>query len=265
MSQPADILQKILQRKSEEIAERQLAQSIQDLESLAASASPVRGFINAMQERIAAGDPAVIAEIKKASPSKGLLRDPFDPVAIAQSYEANGAACLSVLTDEDFFQGSEVYLQRARSACLLPVIRKDFLIDEYQVVEARAMGADCVLLIASALDDQRLKALYQLAQSLEMDVLVEVHNAAEMERAILLDARLIGVNNRNLRNFEVSLNTTLDLIEQVPVDTVLVTESGIHSREDVDTMRSNHVHAFLVGEAFMRADDPGAALKALFY
>ncbi|MGM0563122.1 MAG: indole-3-glycerol phosphate synthase TrpC [Pseudomonadota bacterium] len=265
MTDSSNILDDILKRKVEEVKERKGVMGMEELEHRAESASPVRGFLQALQETMEEGDPAVIAEVKKASPSRGLLREHFDPVAIAQSYEQGGAACLSVLTDEHFFQGSEVYLQRARSACLLPVIRKDFIIDPYQVYEARAMGADCVLLIAAALDDGQLKSLYELARSLGMDVLVEVHDAAELERAIMLDARLIGVNNRNLRTFEVSLETTLNLLEDVPMDTVLVTESGIHSRDDVQRMRENGVHAFLVGEAFMRAEDPGEALRELFF
>jgi indole-3-glycerol phosphate synthase len=264
MSSTPDILKKILARKQEEIAERSHTVSLAELRERAACSSPTRGFLAAMQEKIQQGEAAVIAEIKKASPSKGLLRENFQPVEIAQSYEQGGAACLSVLTDADFFQGSEVYLQRARSACLLPVIRKDFIVDEYQVAEARAIGADCILLIASALDDVQMQELHAHSLELGMDVLVEVHDADELERAILLDANMIGVNNRNLRTFETSLQTTLDLLPQVPMGTLLVTESGIHLPEDVALMRENNVNAFLVGEAFMRAQDPGEKLREMF-
>ncbi|CAG0910822.1 unnamed protein product [Cyprideis torosa] len=218
-----------------------------------------------MLAKIAAGESAVIAEVKKASPSKGLLRDPFQPAEIAASYEAGGAACLSVLTDRDFFQGSEEYLQQARAACNLPVIRKDFIIDPYQVYEARTIGADCILLIAAALDDTQLRELADLAHELGMDVLLEVHDSEEMARAVASGLKMIGVNNRNLRTFETSLQTTLDLQVQVPEGSLLVTESGIHTAADVALMREAGINAFLVGEAFMRAADPGAALKALFY
>lgn len=264
MSNTPDILKKILARKQEEIAERSQVVSLAELRERAERSSPPRGFLEAMQEKIQQGEAAVIAEIKKASPSKGVLREDFQPVEIAQSYEQGGAACLSVLTDADFFQGSEIYLQRARAACLLPVIRKDFIVDEYQVVEARAIGGDCILLIASALDDVQMQELHSQALELGMDVLVEVHDADELERAILLDANMIGVNNRNLRTFETSLQTTLDLLPQVPLGTLLVTESGIHLPEDVALMRENNVNAFLVGEAFMRAEEPGEKLRELF-
>jgi indole-3-glycerol phosphate synthase len=213
---------------------------------------------------VAARQPAVIAEVKKASPSKGVLREHFVPADIARSYEAGGAACLSVLTDERFFQGSAAFLQQARAACGLPVLRKDFLIDTYQVVEARAMGADCILLIAACLDDGLMSELEACAFELGMDVLVEVHDGAELDRALRLKTPLLGVNNRNLRTFEVSLDTTLDLLERIPDDRLLVTESGILARADVQRMRSADVHAFLVGEAFMRAEDPGQALRDLF-
>ena len=264
MSNTPDILKKILARKQEEINERRQTVSLAELYERAERSSPPRGFLKAMQEKIQQGEAAVIAEVKKASPSKGVLREDFQPVEIAQSYEQGGAACLSVLTDADFFQGSEIYLQRARAACLLPVIRKDFIVDEYQVAEARAIGADCILLIASALDDVQMQELHAQSLALGMDVLVEVHDAEELERAILLDANMIGVNNRNLRTFDTSLQTTLDLLPQIPLGTLLVTESGIHLPEDVALMRENNVNAFLVGEAFMRAQEPGEKLRELF-
>jgi indole-3-glycerol phosphate synthase len=223
-----------------------------------------RGFVEAMQAKIDAGGSAVIAEIKKASPSKGVLREDFRPAEIARSYAQGGAACLSVLTDIDFFQGADAYLQQARAACELPVIRKDFIVDPYQVVEARAIGADCILLIAACLDDARLTGLNDLAHELGMDVLIEVHDGEELERALNTDNRLIGINNRNLRTFEVSLGTTLDLLQRVPQGRLVVTESGILAPDNVKRMRSHGVHAFLVGEAFMRADDPGARLAELF-
>jgi indole-3-glycerol phosphate synthase len=217
-----------------------------------------------LQAKVAAGQPAVIAEVKKASPSKGVLREHFVPADIARSYEAGGAACLSVLTDVQFFQGSTAYLQQARAACSLPVLRKDFIIDPYQVVEARAMGADCILLIAACLDDAQMAELEACALELGLDVLVEVHDAPELERALRLKTPLVGVNNRNLRTFEVSLDTTLELRDRIPVGRLLVTESGILGREDVRRMRAAGVHAFLVGEAFMRAPEPGVALQGLF-
>ena len=258
-----DILVKILQRKHEEILERSKVNSLESLIEKAKDADAVRGFIKAIENKIANNKSAVIAEIKKASPSKGILRENFLPAEIAQSYEQGGAACLSVLTDVDYFQGSEAYLVAARAACALPVIRKDFIVDPYQVYEARAMSADCILLIVSALDDKNLNSLLALAHQLSMDVLVEVHDAVEMQRALKTDARLIGINNRNLRTFETSLDTTLDMLD-VPEDRILVTESGIHTVEDVELMRKNNVNAFLVGEAFMRAESPGEKLHALF-
>jgi indole-3-glycerol phosphate synthase len=232
--------------------------------ALADIADPPRGFVAALRGRIGQGEAAVIAEIKKASPSKGLLRPDFDPAAIARSYAANGAACLSVLTDVDFFQGADAYLRQARAACPLPVLRKDFVIDPYQVYEARALDADCILLIVAALDDAELSALHRLALTLGMDALVEVHDGEELERALDLDAAMIGINNRDLRSFETRLETTLDLRASVPAGVLLVTESGILASEDVARMRAADVHAFLVGEAFMRAEDPGAALTRLF-
>ncbi len=264
MSNTPDILQKILKRKAEEVSEAAAKESLQDVSKRAESALPVRGFIQSIEDKIAAGQSGVIAEIKKASPSKGVIREHFVPADIARSYEKAGAACLSILTDRDFFQGAPEYLMQAREAVSLPVIRKDFIIDPYQVYEARAMNADCILLIVSALGDAMLNELLGLAHHLEMDVLMEVHDREEMERAIESGARLIGVNNRSLRTFEVSLQTTLDMLDMLPEDRILVTESGIHVPEDVKLMRDHNVHAFLVGEAFMRADDPGEKLRELF-
>ena len=259
-----DVLQRILARKQQEVAERSARVPLPELQARAADASPPRGFAAAIEAKVAAGQAAVIAEVKKASPSKGVIRADFDPAAIARSYEAGGAACLSVLTDVDFFQGADAYLKEARAACALPVIRKDFMIDPYQIVEARAIGADCILLIVSALDDARLSEFAFIAAELGMDVLVEVHDLDELERALPVPARLLGINNRNLHTFEVSLQTTLDLQPMVPADRVLVTESGILAAADVALMRAAGVHAFLVGEAFMRQPEPGTALRELF-
>ena len=259
------ILDTILARKREEVAARRERTSLFELKARAASAPPLRGFADAVAAKIAAGQAAVIAEVKKASPSKGVIRADFDPAAIARSYAAGGAACLSVLTDVDFFQGSDAFLQQARAACSLPVLRKDFVIDPYQVYEARALGADCILLIVAALGDDQLAELSGLALELGMDVLVEVHDLDELERALPIPARLLGINNRNLKTFEVSLQTTLELKVAVPADRVLVTESGILARADVALMRDNAIHAFLVGEAFMRAVEPGEALRQLFF
>ena len=264
MASTPDILQKILQRKREEITERSAKLSLQDLTALAQDADAPRGFIAAIENKIAEGGAAVIAEIKKASPSKGLLRENFVPADIATSYASHGAACLSVLTDADYFQGSEAYLQQARAACELPVIRKDFIIDPYQVAEARAINADCILLIVAALDDETLQSLLAQAHELGMDVLMEVHDREEMQRALNTGARLIGINNRNLRTFDTTLDTTLGMLDMVPDDRILVTESGIHTPADVKRMRDNQVHAFLVGEAFMRAEEPGEKLAELF-
>lgn len=264
MTDTPDILKKILARKQQEIAERSARVPLAKLQELAENALPVRGFFEAMQAKIAAGRSAVIAEVKKASPSKGLLRADFHPADIAKSYQAGGAACLSVLTDQDFFQGHEDYLQQARAACDLPVIRKDFIIDPYQVFEARTINADCILLIVAALDDGQLEDLSQLALQLDMDVLVEVHDADELQRAMVLNLPLIGINNRDLRTFDTRLETTLDLLKQIPDETMVVTESGIHTPADVALMHEHGVNAFLVGEAFMRADDPGQALSQLF-
>jgi indole-3-glycerol phosphate synthase len=264
MSDTPDILKKIVKRKHEEIAARLKISSLEALKDQISSSSASRGFANAIASKIEAGQAGVIAEIKKASPSKGVLREDFRPAEIALSYQQGGAACLSILTDIDFFQGSDEYLRQARAACQLPVIRKDFIIDPYQVYEARAIEADCILLIAACLDDDQLNSLNSLAHELGMDVLIEVHDEAELKRALATDNRLIGINNRNLRSFEVSLDTTLSLLEQIPSERIVVTESGILEREDVTRMRSHQVNAFLVGEAFMRADDPGGRLKALF-
>ncbi|HSH30333.1 MAG TPA: indole-3-glycerol phosphate synthase TrpC [Thiohalobacter sp.] len=259
-----DILTRILARKAEEVAERRQRRPLAELEAGLACAPAVRGFAAALEARIRAGRAAVIAEIKKASPSRGVLRADFDPAAIAASYARHGAACLSVLTDIDFFQGADDYLQQARTGCPLPVLRKDFMLDPYQVVEARAIGADCILLIVAALEDARMQELAAQAQALGMDVLVEVHDAAELERALNLPCRLIGINNRDLRSFDVNLGTTLELLSGIPGDRLVVTESGIHTPADVARLREHGVHAFLVGEAFMRAQEPGEKLAELF-
>ncbi|XUO89183.1 indole-3-glycerol phosphate synthase TrpC [Halomonas sp. KM072] len=259
------ILTRILARKDQEVAEREQAVSEQDLLALAGQQSAPRGFIEALNQRIQAGDPAVIAEVKKASPSKGVMREKFHPADIARSYAQGGAACLSVLTDADFFQGHEDYLIAARDACELPVIRKDFITHGYQVTEARAIGADCILLIVAALDDAKLRDLHQQANAMGMDVLVEVHDADELERALALNLKLVGINNRNLHTFDTSLDTTLDLLTRIPDSVTVITESGIHTRDDVERMRDHDVNGFLVGEAFMREEDPGLALKRLFF
>ena len=260
----ADILNRILARKQQEIAARRQATSIDELQQRAREASIPRGFVAALKRRVERGDAAVIAEIKKASPSKGVIREAFDVVEIAKSYAAGGASCLSVLTDHDFFQGHEDFLVAAREVCELPVIRKDFIVDSYQVIESRAIAADCILLIVAALDDESLANLHQQARSLGMDVLVEVHDRDELERALRLDLELVGINNRDLRTFDTSLDTTIDLLELVPDDCLVVTESGIHTRDDIALMRKHDVHAFLVGEAFMRVPDPGSELRELF-
>jgi indole-3-glycerol phosphate synthase len=259
-----DILNQILQRKTEEIQERSQRVPLNELLRRAEGQDAPRGFVESMRKRIAAGDPAIIAEIKKASPSKGVIRPDFHPAAIAKSYEKHGAACLSVLTDSDFFQGCERYLEEARAATRLPVIRKDFIIDPYQVAEARAIGADCILLIVAALEDAQMKRLAILAADLGMDVLVEVHDRPELERALKLDLTLVGINNRNLRTFDVTLDTTLGLLELIPEGRIVVTESGILAPEDVTLMRGHEVHAFLVGESFMRAENPGEKLSEFF-
>ena len=258
------ILKKILARKHEEIAERSAQVTIPQLIEKAKTASAPRGFAAAIAAKIAAGQSGVIAEIKKASPSKGVIRQDFDPAAIAQSYENGGACCLSVLTDVDFFQGADEYLEMARSASSLPVIRKDFIIDEYQIYEARAMGADCILLIVSALSEQQLNQLHKVARSLGMDVLIEVHDGAELDIALKLDNPMVGINNRNLHSFEVSLENTYQLLNKIPADKIVITESGIHSPADVAAMRQHNVNAFLVGEAFMRSEEPGERLAEMF-
>lgn len=264
MTQTPTVLRKIIARKWEEIRERQAQVSIAQLIERAQMQPAARGFVRALESKIAKGDAGVIAEIKKASPSKGVIREDFDPVAIAKSYEAGGAACLSVLTDKDFFQGSEDYLIAARAACNLPVIRKDFLVDDYQIYEARAIGADCVLLIVAGLEKAQLHHLNALAISLGMDVLVEVHDAQELEIALELPNRLIGINNRNLHTFDLTLDTTFGLLDRIGDDRLIVTESGILAPADVSEMRARNVNAFLVGEAFMRAPEPGQALAEFF-
>ncbi|HEV2220927.1 MAG TPA: indole-3-glycerol phosphate synthase TrpC [Casimicrobiaceae bacterium] len=259
-----DILARIITTKAEEVISAQVDRPFANVDAQARAAAAPRGFAAAIRSRVAAGRPAVIAEIKRASPSKGVLREDFDPAAIAASYERAGAACLSVLTDRPFFQGAPEYLVQARAACSLPALRKEFIIDEYQVAESRALGADAILLIVAALDDARLAALEACARDYALDVLVEVHDAAELDRALKLATPLIGVNNRNLRSFGVSLHTTIELLPRIPADRIVVTESGILAQRDVAQMRRHGVGAFLVGEAFMRSPDPGAALTALF-
>lgn len=259
------ILKKIVARKHQEVIERSQTHPMQMLIKQAEHADVPRGFAQALFDRVEQGQPAVIAEIKKASPSKGILRDDFIPAEIAQRYESAGAACLSVLTDQDFFQGHEAFLQQARAACDLPVIRKDFIVDPYQIYEARAIDADAILLIAACLDDRALHEFSLLAHELGMDVLIEVHNADELTRALRIPNRLIGINNRDLHSFAVNLQHTWDLLPLIPEDRLVITESGIITRDDVEAMQARKVHAFLVGEAFMRAEDPGQALQAMFF
>ncbi len=264
MAETPDILKRILARKIEEIDERNRAVDLRELSRRVEDADSPRGFLAGLYRKIDAGLPAVIAEVKKASPSRGVLREDFDPALIAPSYERGGAACLSVLTDVDFFKGADSYLQQARASCSLPVLRKDFIIDPYQIYEARVLGADCVLLIVAALGDVMLRELLQLTTHLGMDAMVEVHDREELDRALLMPATLIGINNRDLRSFETSLEVTLGLLELIPDDRLVVTESGIHTRADVGLMRSRGVNAFLVGEAFMRTPEPGDKLMELF-
>jgi indole-3-glycerol phosphate synthase len=260
----SDILNTILNRKHEEVRAARAERPLEAVRIDAEARRDPRDFIGALRARHAQGRPAVIAEVKKASPSKGVIRPDFDPAAIAERYAAHGAACLSVLTDRDFFQGEPRYLAAARAACTLPVLRKDFMVDEYQIYEARAMGADCILLIAAALDDARLTDFHAQANTLGMAVLVEVHDAGELERALRLATPLIGINNRNLRTFDVDLQTTLDLLPAIDDKRIVIAESGIQTRNDVARMRQHHVETFLVGEAFMREADPGLALARLF-
>jgi indole-3-glycerol phosphate synthase len=258
------ILRRILARKAEEVKERRAKVSLAALESQIREQGAARGFTAAVASTVSSARPAVIAEVKKASPSKGVIRENFQPAAIANSYRAGGATCLSVLTDIDFFQGADEYLQQARANCDLPVLRKDFTVDPYQVVEARAIGADAILLIVAALADEQMRELADTAGEVGLDVLVEVHDRAELERALELETQLIGINNRDLHSFEMRLATTLDLLPHIPGERVVVTESGIHNPADVALMRKHGVHAFLVGEAFMRAPDPGEKLRELF-
>lgn len=258
------ILKKIILRKLEEIQDGCDKIPLREMKRRALLAPETRSFVGALLAKLDAGQSAVIAEIKKASPSKGVLREPFDPVEIAKSYAANGAACLSVLTDKDFFQGSNEYLQQVREAVDLPIIRKDFIVDDYQVYEARAIGADCILLIAAAIGDAQMSELTEVALTLDMDVLIEVHNKEELERALQLPLPMIGINNRDLHSFEVSLDTTIEMLDLIPEDRIVITESGILTKGDVARMRACHVDAFLVGEAFMRAENPGEKLAELF-
>jgi indole-3-glycerol phosphate synthase len=265
MSVPT-VLENILARKAVEVAERRATISLAEVERQAGAADATRGFAQALIAQAKNKQPAIIAEVKKASPSKGVIREHFVPADIARSYEKGGATCLSVLTDIDYFQGADAYLLQARAACQLPVIRKDFMIDPYQVIEARALGADCILLIVSALQDSQMAELAAVAESVGLDVLVEVHDGDELERALkTLDTPLVGVNNRNLHTFEVNLETTLDLLPRIPRDRLVITESGILNRADVELMEINEVYSFLVGEAFMRAEHPGQELQRLFF
>lgn len=259
------VLKKIIARKFEEVAERSRNRSLEEVRATLAEASKPRGFASAMHAQVALQRPAVIAEVKKASPSKGVIRENFEPAAIARSYQEGGATCLSVLTDVDFFQGADAYLVAARNACSLPVLRKDFTVDPYQVYEARALGADCILLIAAALEQSLMVELHDLALEIGLDVLVEVHDGAELERALELSTTLVGINNRDLHTFSTSLETTFSLLDRIPEDRLVITESGIHSKDDVRAMLDHQVRAFLVGEAFMRAEEPGAELQRLFF
>ena len=261
----SDILTEIVAHKRTEVAARKAVRPLAEVEAAARAATPTRGFFKALMSKVEAGLPGVIAECKKASPIKGVIREHFDPAAIAASYERGGAACLSVLTDERFFQGSDADLRAARAACKLPVIRKDFMIDPYQIAEARALGADCILLIVACLEDGQMDELARTAQDFGLDVLTEVHDRTELERALRLRTPMIGINNRDLKRFVTDINTTIGLLKDIPEDRLVVTESGINTVEDIDRLRAQSVNAFLVGEAFMRADDPGARLKELFF
>jgi indole-3-glycerol phosphate synthase len=266
MTDKPDILKKILATKEEEVSKRKSRMTLANLEEIASGVESPRGFYSALQSKVQNKKPAIIAEIKKASPSKGIIRENFQPVEISQDYAMNGATCLSVLTDKDYFQGSEVYLQMVRQACPLPTLRKDFMIDPYQIHESRALGADCILLIVAALEPSQMQELAAVAKQLGMDVLVEVHNHQELESALTLETPLLGINNRDLRSFETSLQTTLDLQKLVPEDQdrLIITESGIHSQEDIQLMLDNDIYSFLVGEAFMKAEQPGAKMRELF-
>lgn len=264
MKQAPTILRKILNRKAEEIVERQAETPLATLQAMIDEQAEPRGFVAGIEKKLNNDQPAVIAEIKKASPSKGVIREDFFPAEIAKSYEKGNAACLSVLTDVDFFQGSDSFIREVKTASKLPVLRKDFIIDDYQVYEARAIGADCILLIAAALEQEQMKSLNDLALELGLDVLVEVHNGDELERALELPNKLIGINNRNLNTFQTSLETTFSLLDKIPSDRIVVTESGIHTTDAVAAMRGHNVHAFLVGEALMKAEDPGRRLMELF-
>ena len=264
MSCSTTILDRIIARKRQEVADRQSKRSIKELESMLVDQDATRGFTDRLVKQTMARKSAVIAEIKRASPSKGLLRADFQPALHAQQYERAGASCLSILTDQDFFQGSDDDLQAARGACNLPVIRKDFMIDPYQIIESRILGADCILLIVAALDDDDLRRLHDTALSVGLNVLIEVHDERELERALVLDNQLIGINNRNLHTFETRLEVTLDLVQHIPDDRLLITESGILQAKDVELMHAHGIYGFLVGEAFMRQPDPGVALTRLF-
>ncbi len=264
MKTHSDVLNKIMQHKSEEVTYAKSQLALAEVKAMSQDQEECRGFVTALRNKAIAGESGVIAEVKKASPSKGIIREDFDPVQIAESYAKHGAACLSVLTDEEFFKGHMQFLHQARKACDLPVLRKDFMLDDYQIFEARANGADCILLIVAALEDGLMQDLAGRAVELGMDVLVEVHNAEELERGLRLDMPMIGINNRDLRDFSTSLNTTIELLNDIPDDVLVVTESGIHTADDVALMRANNVNTFLVGEAFMRVPEPGEKLKELF-
>ena len=265
MSTGSDVLDKIMSHKAEEVAYAKSRRSISDLKAQSVDVEPPRGFVNSLRKNLDANKSAVIAEVKKASPSKGLIREDFNPAQIAESYQKYGASCLSVLTDEEFFKGSTEYFSQARQASSLPMLRKDFMLDDYQIYQSKVMHADCILLIVAALEDGLMQDLAGRAIELGLDVLVEVHNAEELERGLQLSMPMIGINNRNLRNFETSLANTTDLLSSIPSDVIVVTESGIHTQEDVDLMREHGVDSFLVGEAFMRAEEPGQRLAELFF